>query len=66
MQTANTQDLPNGELQRTYIWGPDEEAIVYAIIGAGWYNQMSQRSGLRSTLARILRRMLFRDRPDFR
>ena len=51
MQTANTQDRPDGELQRSYAWGPDETAMVNAIIGAAWDNQMSLRSGLRHTLS---------------
>ena len=64
MQTANTQDRPDGELQRSYAWGPDETAMVNAIIGAAWDNQMSLRSGLRHTLSRLLRGMLFRGRRD--
>ena len=64
MQTANTQDLPDRELPRTYTWRPDEEALVNAIIGAAWHNQMSRRSGLGSILSSILRGMLFRGRRD--
>ena len=65
MQTANTQDRPDGELQRSYAWGPDETAMVNAIIGAARENQMSLHSGLRPTLSRIVRGMLFRGRRDY-
>ena len=64
MQTANTQDLPDAELQRTYTWASDEEAMVNAIIGAAWHNQMSMRTGLRPNLARIMRGLVFRGRRD--
>lgn len=60
MQTANTRDRPDGEIQRSYAWGPDETAMVNAIIGAAWVNQMSLRSGIRHTLSKVLRRMIFR------
>ena len=65
MQTANTQDRPDGELQRSYAWGPDETAMVNAIIGAARDNQMGRHSGLRPTLSRIVRGMLFRGRRDY-
>ena len=64
MQTASTQDLPDSELQRTYTWRSDEETMVNAIMGAAWHNQMSRRSGLRTTLSTIMGRMLFRGRRD--
>ena len=63
MQTANARELP--DRQSNYTWRPGEEALVNAIIGAAWHNQMSQRSGLRPTLSRVLSRMLFRGRRDF-
>ena len=64
MQTASTQDHIEGELQRSYAWGPDETALVNAIIGAAWVNHMSLRSGLRHTLSRLLSGMLFRGRRE--
>ena len=61
MQTANTQDLPNGDFHKTYAWGPGEAEMVNAIIGAAWRNQMDMRSGFRPALSRIIRRITFRD-----
>ena len=66
MQTANTQEPPGGELQKSYRWRPDEAEMVNAIMGAAWDSQMCMRSGIRPTLGRILRVMLFRGRNDLR
>jgi hypothetical protein len=65
MQTMNTQDRPEIELQSSYAWGPDETAMVNAIIGAAWVNQMSLRSGLRHRLSGVVRRMLFKGQRDY-
>ena len=64
MQSASAQERPDGELQRRYAWGPDETAMVNAIIGAAWVNQLSLRSGFRHTLSRVVRGMLFRRRRN--
>jgi hypothetical protein len=64
MQTASAQERPDGDLQGRYAWGPDETAMVNAIIGAAWVNQLSLRSGFRHTLSRVVRGMLFRRRRD--
>ena len=45
MQTASAQERPDGDLQGRYAWGPDETAMVNAIIGAARDNQMSRHSG---------------------
>ncbi|HJO81634.1 MAG: hypothetical protein QGG34_12550 [SAR202 cluster bacterium] len=45
-------------------WKSDEEALVNALVGAAWRNEMDQRSWLRSSMAAIMRKVIHKDRRD--
>jgi hypothetical protein len=52
--------IENGSRHDT--WKSDEEALVNALVGAAWRNEMDQRSWLRSSMSVIWRKVAHKNR----
>ncbi|HAL46343.1 MAG: hypothetical protein CL694_04875 [Chloroflexi bacterium] len=52
--------IQNGSRRDT--WKSDEEALVNALVGAAWRNEMDQRSWLRSSMSVIWRKVALKNR----
>ncbi|MDP6420386.1 MAG: hypothetical protein FI707_07125 [SAR202 cluster bacterium] len=60
-----TAEMRNGLIQngsRRDTWKSDEEALVNALVGAAWRNEMDQRSWLRSSMSVIWRKVALKNR----
>ncbi len=64
MWTAEIGNVMITDGARRDTWKSDEEALVNALVGAAWRNEMDQRSWLRSSMAAIMRKVIHKDRRD--
>jgi hypothetical protein len=57
MQGIQTQDFTRKDATKGYTWQSDEAAMVNALIGAAWHHEMDQRSGVKSKVSNIFRKV---------
>ena len=62
MQGIQTQDFARRDAIKGYTWQSDEAAMVNALIGAEWHHEMDQRSGIKSKVVNMFRKVGFGSR----
>ncbi len=62
MRTTEMRNVLVSDGSRRNAWRSDEEALVNALAGAAWRNEMDRRSWLKSSMSTILRKVALRNR----
>ena len=57
MQGIQTQDFARRDATQRYAWRSDEAAMLNALVGAAWHHEMDQRSGIKSKVSNMFRKV---------
>lgn len=60
MQEAKTREsigFHNGDRPDGYVWRTEESEMLNALIGAAWRHEMDQRTGVKSKMSNLARKV---------